>query len=101
MEARSSVKGDEMNIHPKTNKKVIHDLTEYFCSQEPRDIARAFAGTLIDLNRLMNYNFLDREEAACLNERMKHNMQELENFINGERDAFKVKTMNSSTEPAT
>jgi len=80
----------------KTNKQVIDDLTEYFCSQDPKDIARALAATMIDINRLLHCNQLSREEYECLATRMKSNLQQLENFINGERDAFKVKTMNSA-----
>ncbi len=65
----------------KTNKEVIDALQDYFLKQDPKDIARVLAATLIDINRIRNYESLEYEEQQCLQFRLDHNLEELRKFI--------------------
>ncbi len=66
----------------KNNEEVIDDLREYFLKQDPKHIAHTLAALMIDFQRLVNFESLEKNEQACLGFRIKRNVEELERFIN-------------------
>jgi hypothetical protein len=86
-----------MKDNCKNNKEILDELTDYFCAQDPRLIAQALAGCLLDIKRLINYSKIGPDEAECLQMRLKLNMKQLQEFLDGKRYGdFKTKVMNSN-----
>lgn len=66
----------------KTNKEVIDKLQDYFMKQDIKLVCRALAGTMIDINRIMNIEYLPQEEYLLLIARLMANNTQLMKFIN-------------------
>ena len=64
----------------KTNKELIKELTEYFCTQDPKIVAKLLASCMIDLNRCYTIEYLSISELQSLKLRMWNNMDELRKF---------------------
>lgn len=64
-----------------SNKEVIDKLEAYFVEQDSRAIARAFAGMLLDIHRVVMIEQLPDGEAINLKNRMILNSQALMDFV--------------------
>lgn len=75
-----------------SNKEVIDKLQAYFIAQDPNEIARAFAGMMLDIHRIVIMDELPDGEAINLKNRMILNSQALMDFVkNGPKgEGFKV-----------
>lgn len=80
----------------KTNKEIIDSLEQYFLLQDPKIIARALAGMMIDINRLINIGSLNLSEKVILISRLTANGSELMKFIeNGSKGNFNLHNIES------
>ena len=80
----------------KTNKEIIDDLQSYFLKQDPTLIARALAGKMIDLNRLIHIDSLEISEKINLLARLHANCAQLKKFIkNGDSGEFQLHNIES------
>lgn len=64
----------------KENKFVIEELTKYFLEQDHAVIARALAGSMLDIHRFMTLEVLGQKEINNLIIRCKHVSKELVKF---------------------
>ncbi|MEK6884739.1 MAG: hypothetical protein AABY22_34220 [Nanoarchaeota archaeon] len=65
----------------KTNKEAVESLISYFLQQDHRAVCRLLANLMIDFRRIQNIEKLPIEERNHLIDRMSHNAQQLEEFI--------------------
>lgn len=81
----------------KTNKEIILALSEYFMKQPQEHTCKMLACMMIDLNRIVNYKQLEKDELDCLQWRVQWNIDQLNDFIkNGPNGNLKLETMNSN-----
>lgn len=82
-----------------TNKELIAKLVDYYLKQPPEIVARALAGTMIDICRVRSLDKLPETEVASLLERIDKNASELHKFAkHGPSGDLKVHVINSEKE---
>lgn len=64
----------------KTNKELIDALQEFFLTQDPKVIAHTLAIFMIDLQRILNFENLEKDEQESLHFRILKNVQEIQKF---------------------
>lgn len=64
-----------------TNKEAIEKLTEYFLTQDPRDVAELCASKIIDINKLVNIDKLTFAQQEHLIFRIDANWKEECDFL--------------------
>ena len=80
----------------KSNKQVISELTEYFMTQDRKNVCKTLASMLIDLNRIVNFRDLPEKERVSLFERTDLNIKQLHEFIkNGSKEDLILHTWDS------
>jgi hypothetical protein len=65
----------------KSNKEVINALQEYLVKQDAAVVARTLAALMIDMNRMLNFTSLGKNESENLIARMNANRTQLMKFI--------------------
>ena len=63
------------------NKSTIDKLTKYFMKQDHHTVCKMLSACMVDLHRFMNIETLSNAECENLFERMKHNMNEMHEFL--------------------
>lgn len=78
------------------NKEVIEKLTIYFLQQNPYDVCRMLAASMIDFHRIWHYEHLGANERDNLYERLENNVEQLVNFVeNGPDGPLNLEARNS------
>jgi len=72
-------------------KEIIDNLAEHFLKSDPKEIALALAGVLVDFHRMHIFSELDSEERASLIQRMELNEEQFIEFVKyGPKKSFRV-----------
>lgn len=80
----------------KTNKEVIQELMKYFMQQPHEQTCKMLACFMIDLNRIIHYKQLGKDELASLQLRVKWNLDQLQKFIKDGPDGdLKIENLDS------
>lgn len=65
----------------KSNKEIILKLTDNFMKQPQEQVCKMLACMLIDLNRIVNYKQLEKQELDNLQYRIGWNIKQLYEFV--------------------